>query len=384
MCQAFENEQRLSINGFPVLPTKGSTPCTSTLNVPAAIFNFQGHRLLLPVRRCVQDPVHLTKKLVNPLCNEAKDLRMGGVRVSTTWLRELLSDRNFAITFEERFKLRVLDLLRPDRQDFRAAQRLLDPAVYAYLQQLYASDCLEAKDNKELFVLIGYLKFARKAMDSYLNPELDPCARIKAASYACFFAEAWEAHLRKVSNKRSEAASHFISKNAAAGLRINLEFLFVWCYVLTTLPKDIREQICFAPWLFGSQPCEELFRLLRQMPGHENFDIYELLKRLNLLQATSLIKAEGIFQYPESRKAWNFDEICKISSSFPPTVTPDALREAALSGCKEAIEDVAALCGVKLDKGERLGETASTLYNEEDLCSDDDEEERIDLITEPV
>lgn len=332
----------------------------------------------------MQDPVHLTKKLVNPLCNEAKDLRIGGVQISTKPLQEVLSDHKFAIAFEERLKLRLLDLKRPDRQDFRAAQRLLDPAVSAYLQDLYASEHIKGEDGKELLALLGYLKFARNAMDSFLNPKLDPCARVKAAAYACFFAEAWEVHLRKQSHRRSEASSHFISKNAAAGLRINLEFLFVWCYVLTTLPKDIREQICFAPWLFGSQPCEELFRLLRQMPGHENFDIYELLKRLNLLQATSLIKAEGIFQYPESRKAWNFDEICKISSSFPPTVTPDALREAALSGCKEAIEDVAALCGVKLDKGERLGETASTLYNEEDLCSDDDEEERIDLITEPV
>jgi hypothetical protein len=346
------------------------------------------------VRRSVQDPVHLTKKLVNPLCNEKKDMRIGGVRISTAPLLELLSDSKFAIAFEERLKLRLLDLKRPDRQDFRAAQRLLDPNVSSYLHETYVDECSSAANSKQLLALIAYLKFARTAMDSYLNPALDPYARVEAACYAHFFAVAWDEHLQKEFGKASASAPYFISRNAAAGLRMNAEFLFIWTYVLAVLPDDVRKQIPYAPWLFGSQPCEELFRLLRQMPGYENFDVYELLKRLTLLQAMALLKAEGIFQYPESKKAWNFDELCKKASPLPSTVAPAGLCAAAARGCRSAIKDIAALCGVKLEEEEGEEDTQATHEQhaaaperiDEELCSDDDDEDSdgISLIAEPV
>lgn len=386
------DKKLLHIEGFPKMPSKGSKPLSCALAVPADVFSYGQYRLLLPVRRCVQDPVHLTKKLVNPLCNEKKDLQIGGVRISTAPLLELLSDHKFAIAFEERLKLRLLDLKRPDRQDFRAAQRLLDPNISVYLCELYADKRLSAVNGAELLALIAYLKFARAAMDSYLNPKIEPCARIEAAAYAHFFAKAWNEHLQKEFGKASAAAPHFISSNAATGLRMNAEFLFVWTYVLAALPDDLRKQIPYAPWLFGSQPCEELFRLLRQMPGYENFDIYELLKRLTMLQATVLLKAEGIFRYPESKKAWNFDELCKKASPLPSTVVPAHLHAAAARGCRSAIEDVAALCGVKLEQDttqapcEQLSPAPEGIDDHE-LCSDDDEEDSnagVSLIAEPI
>lgn len=374
---ANSEEKILHITGFPALPCNGAVPLSCALKVPAMRFSVENHSVLLPVRRVVQDPVHLCKRIVNPFCDAKKDLRLGGVRISATPISSLFEDSSVAIILEGKLKLRPLDLVRPDRQDFRAAQRLLDPNVLSFLQ-----DCYVAAPSHELLGAIGYLRFASSAMDSFLNPSLTPCARIESASYALFFAEAWKAHLMQQVRlgKMQRVAPHMVSRQVLAGLRLNAEFLFVWTYVLAGLPDNIRSHIPYAPWLFGSQPCEELFRLLRQMRGYENFDVYEMLKRMTMLQAVALLKAEGIFHFPTAKKAWNIDELCKTAVPLPSHVKANDLRAAAASGCSRALNDVAALVGDSLPSVP----APATVRAEEELCSDDDDDDDVDLINEPV
>jgi hypothetical protein len=377
LTQVRSEEKVLRVERFPALSEAASKPTVYPLLVPSATVSIGSVRLELPVRRCVQDPVHLVKKLVNPACDANKELRIGNTRVSMAPLLDMCKDRTAAIALEGVLKLRPSDLTRPDRQDFRAAQRLLDPAVHDFLVRCNSKD---AVTSAELTCLIGYLKFARAALDSYLNPKIGVCERIERASYALFFAEVWLAHLNKGKGK---LAPHFISHNVFAGLRLNAEFLFVWACVLVRLPSELRMRIPFAPWLFGSQSCEEFFRLLRSMIGHENFDSYDLIKRVNRLQAGALLKAEGIFVYPESKRAWNFDEICKIACPIASDVTVNHLQNAAMLGCVRAQIDFAALVGDK-DETTTAPLPPPRMRIDEELGSDDDDDERLDIIPDPV
>lgn len=149
-----------------------------SLAVPSSIVPIGSMHIELPARRCVQDPVHLVKKLVNPACDVNKELRIGNTRVSMAPLLDVCKDRTAAIALESVLKLRPSDLTRPDRQDFRAAQRLLDPAVHDFLVRCNSKDAVK---SAELTFLIGYLKFARSALDAYLNPKIGVCERIERA-----------------------------------------------------------------------------------------------------------------------------------------------------------------------------------------------------------
>lgn len=389
------DEKVLVLHGFPAMPTKGSKPAICNLHVPlhATVFS-SGRTLELPVRRGVQDPVHLVKKIVNPLCNDKKQLLVNGVRISTAPIVEaIMKDCKVAIVFESELKIRLTDLTRPDRQDFRAAQRLLEPCVLSYLRDYACNNNDELGEDRsaELRALLAYLEFARATLDAYLNPKLSPVERVEKACYALFFAEAWLVHLKErvAAGCIAKAALHFVSSNVLTGLRLNAEFLFVWCCVLARLPAELRAKLPFAVWLFGSQPVEDLFRLLRQMPGYENFDTYDLLKRVNRLQAAVLLKSDGIFHFSGSRKAWNFDALCKEASPFPSTTTEADIRAAAIRGCSQALKEIFRLSGKPDDCQPSAVPTAQcppAEEKEEELNSDDDDTdaERLDTISEKV
>jgi hypothetical protein len=382
--QATADEKCIVLSGFPALSADGRTivddrlviPCVSAELAPGRFFE-------LPQRRCTSDPAHLAKKLTNAVSDSKLEFAPQ-VPVTLEPLRQLFKDTDTAIAIEAKVGLRESDLARADRQNFRSAQRLLAGAVQVNLRNRE-----DKTQVTSMHALIGFLVFANAVLESYLRPDLSTAQRVEKSCYAYTFAMLWQKNLWTHYDNKGWRA-HFISDNAFQGLRINAQVLFTWVIVLLRLPAEIRKKIPLAPWLFGSQVCEEFFRLLRQMIGYENFDAYDLLKRLNRLLAASLLKAEGVFKYPESRKAWHFDEIHKKASPIESDLTEAMVIHAARRGSENAIKDFAMRSrplgpiDVPAAPPPTPAPASPEPRNEEELCSDDDTPEADSLEVQHV
>lgn len=177
----------------------------------------------------------------------------------------------------------------------------------------------------------------------YLDPSTSPWERIKAAHFALGFAEGWRKDLREryARDKRAgkdpaAVASQFITANAFSGLGMNVNGLVAYTYALASSPT--LRQLPYAPFLLNSQEAEHRFRAFRMVAGIENFTFAEILRRSNLHEAHAILKAKHShdFFYPQSQKAWNFDEMPRSAPPLPASFGVSDIVSAAAAGYAEA------------------------------------------------
>lgn len=286
---------------------------------------------------CVQDVPHLGNKLRNRLI--ASLLVLGNGNLSFAPLYRLLNDANEAAVLESRHKLRRQDL-KPDRMDFKAAQRLFATPLIAHLLQLYPSVQCQ-RDKHELLLLITYLRIGNATVMSYLDPRLHPLKRIELAFFAAAFVEGWLADLHaKSSNYKVNAV--FITQNSYRSIRLNAASLLFYSYIFAANP-ELRRTTPFTPEALTSVMVEHLWREARQAGlGNVNFDFFELSERLmrneGYLTIRQLRDGKDFF-FPRHHKHWQLDERQDRSPAsllFPNDVGVERLLDAVSNGINMA------------------------------------------------
>ena len=337
-CAEVTNEERANSAVFEIRDVPALSG-TRSICVPAASVHLrlggEELRLRLPMI-CVQDVPHLANKLRNRLLVSL--LLLGNEWLSLAPLYRLLSDAHFAASLESRFKLRRQDL-KPDRMDFKAAQRLFAGPLIARLQQCCASPQQCARDQHELRLLTLYLRVGSAVISSYLDPSLHPYVRIERAFFAAAFVEGWLADLNsKRTNVRVNAV--FITQNSYRSIRLNATSLLLYTFLFTTNPQ-LRRSTSFMPEALTSIMVEHLWREARQAGnGNVNFDFIELVERLMRNEAYLSIRTrrEGSeFFFPRFRKHWELDERQhQQAHSFPTDISTDGLLQAVSCGIDDA------------------------------------------------
>jgi hypothetical protein len=209
-----------------------------------------------------------------------------------------------------------------------------------------------------------------------LDPATSPYDRIKAAHFALGFAEGWYMDLRaryarekRAGQNPTAVALQFITGNAFAGLRMNVNGLVAYTYTLVSSPT--LRQLPYAPFfLLNSQEAEHRFRDFRAVAGIENFTFAEILRRSNLHEAHAILKAKHAhdFRYPQSHKAWNFDEMPDSAPPLPAEFRVTDIITAAAAGYDEARECLAT-CGISV---KMKPEVAMPYYEPSDDLDDED------------
>lgn len=118
----------------------------------------------------VQNPVHLGVKLKARLLTLSQILPMGNHTALSIHLSFLQASFS-----KEQHNLRAKDLDHQDRQNFEAVLRITSDNVISLLDEI-----LDFKGTKY------HLQMVKSILESYLNKQLDPIARIKDAWYALF------------------------------------------------------------------------------------------------------------------------------------------------------------------------------------------------------
>lgn len=217
-----------------------------------------------------------------------------------------------------------------------------------------------------------------------LDPNTSPYERIKAAHFALGFAEGWHMDLRarymrekRAGRNPTAVALQFITGNAFAGLRMNVNGLVAYTYTLAS--SEILRQLPYAPFLLNSQEAEHRFRNFRAVAGIENFTFAEILRRSNLHEAHAILKAKHShnFHYPPSQKAWNFDEMPRSALPLPAEFRVSDIIAAAGAGYNEA-RACLATCGISVKIEPEVVMPNSELFDDLDDKDVDDEMHNIE------
>lgn len=127
---------------------------------------------------------------------------------------------------------------------------------------------------------VQYLRICRFIIESMLDKSFDVKSRVYKLWYCIFCLRLWRKWLL---NNGHSLQKNFITLNAYTCLEINGHSL------LLMIEKCREAKTLFLPWLYSSQPCEEIFRKVRSMTTTYstivNFSLLELIRRLNRVQA---------------------------------------------------------------------------------------------------
>lgn len=298
------------------------------ISVPANYIDFQGRKKVYCPQLVFQDTPHLVNKLRNRVVN--KNLQLGPGLISLDVLRNL--DINSNPLIENNLGIRAQDL-KPDRMDFKASQRLVGDQVMAFLQKVAQQEQDEQRSNCDAKYLYAYMKVVRCVLFSFMHPEVPALNRIHLAWYARYFCEGW-----KRSGTQKEK---FITSNCYTSIIINAESLLLYVSWIISDP-ELHHTIRFAPWLFGSQQNEHIFRATRKNGEYENYNFVEFLRRLALGQKHLELahKHQGVFHFATHPKHYSLDDLSSPANLIPLSVTDSDIREVLEAARVEAISDL--------------------------------------------
>ncbi|KAL1715092.1 hypothetical protein EV715DRAFT_208265 [Schizophyllum commune] len=210
----------------------------------------------------IQDPKHALKTARNNVYSGARALLLPNHLVTLNQLWQV---------FFEDGPLFARDVKRPDKQDDNAGSRFGN------------SDTLEwlVKTHPEHRGLIVYLFVFGEFIDAYQSRTIPIHERVLMVTRGMFFLDVWEKFLERGCFPR---AQHFISHEAKAIMRILyhgfMEALFIYRDNLSSSGRHPP----FCPWLFGSDACEHVFGLCRQMVmDFTILDFWYMLPKLFLM-----------------------------------------------------------------------------------------------------
>ncbi|KAJ7106133.1 hypothetical protein C8R43DRAFT_906259, partial [Mycena crocata] len=160
------------------------------------------------------------------------------------------------------------DVEKVDKQDDRAAARVFSASTLEFLFNYHP-------DHVGLAV---YLFVLGELGDAWQNRNISHCDRAKMVIRARFFLMAWRAHT--VAHPDYSVQTHFISRESY--------YIFLTlCDSLLSLIVAYRRYYPtypLLPWLHGTEACEHLFGMLRQLKKDFTYaDVLHLERKLRVL-----------------------------------------------------------------------------------------------------
>ena len=162
---------------------------------------------------------------------------------------------------------------------------------------------------------------------SFLDPNLSPLSRVYRIWFVAFSLRCWRSWI--IAHPSYTLEHNFVSSNVYLCVEINAHSLVM---ILIRLKRENKAHLLL-PWLFGSQPAEIYFRLLRSLSPMENtqvnFTSIECNEwRCQKADAALLLSSRGKelgLSFPEGRRLWTSD--AKESSSLKISSLDEILNE---------------------------------------------------------
>lgn len=179
-----------------------------------------------------------------------------------------------------------------DRQNFGSVLRMCSEKVTTLLKSKV----------KNSGATIYFLEMIRDVLDSYMDIELTPLARVEKIWYHVFILRIWRQYVK--SYKKLALKDNFITANCYSCIELNA-YSLVLCLLHL---KDRNLPGWFSTNLYSSQPCESVFRPIRSFTSTystvANCSVKEILSRISKIQFQNEIvhKNAKHFVYPRSKQ----------------------------------------------------------------------------------
>lgn len=249
----------------------------------------------------VQDPTHVGTKLRNFLLGFVnKELKFG-----PNYLIEL-EHLYYLLNFPKDQHLLTLSVLNPtDRQNFSSVLRMCSAKVTTLLKTKV--------ENSQ--ATIYFLEMIRDVLDSYMDINLSPLARVEKIWYHLFILRIWRHHIQ---SEKNVLKGNFLTSNCYSCIELNACSLLL---CLTYL-KDQNLPSWFLPYLYSSQPCESIFRQLRSFTSTYSTvaccSVNEILFRISKIQLQNEIVHSNAqnFVYPKITHKKKHDFVEELPTKY--------------------------------------------------------------------
>lgn len=240
----------------------------------------------------VQDTTHIGTKLRTRMLKPAIVLPLGKYNASVAHLYFLVD------TFsKDKHLLNKSDLNSVDKMNYRAAEKMCSNEVISLLKSIPDTEGTTA-----------YLMVMQFVISAFNDHSLSIPDRVYKLWFAVFFLRQWKIWIKN--NNFYNCTANFISLNSYYCIELNAHALIQ----LINTPDLIPE--LFVPWLYSSQPCEQLFRATRSLTSTfntvVNFSVKELLNRVKRIEILNTIsnelsqpdntKGKDSFRFPRGMK----------------------------------------------------------------------------------
>lgn len=160
---------------------------------------------------------------------------------------------------------------------------------------------------------ILYLRVINNVLRAFLDITLKPLERVRKIWFSLFLIRIWKANVIETRAKSNES---FIGPNCYACIEINAHSLIL---IMLYLKEKILDYL-FCVELFSSQPCENIFRIIRSMSTTystiTNFSLSEILEKMSRIEFANKIVH---IKFKES-KGFHFPRVgthnCSLSSFY--------------------------------------------------------------------
>lgn len=240
----------------------------------------------------VQDTIHIATKLRNfflkTISNPDKLPFGKKLFIRIQHLEDLIQN------FPKDVHQLTATILNPnDKQNFSSVQRLCSSKVMDLLEKHVA--------NSE--ATIAFLRLIHDIVAVFMEENLSPIERIKKLWYCVFIIRIWRMNVQ--SQKKFTLKNNFITQNCYSCIELNAHALVL---IILRLQLQNKPEL-FIPNLYGSQPCEQIFRQVRSFTSTystvANCSVKEIIGRINKIQLQNDISLNSTFIFPRVKNANN-------------------------------------------------------------------------------
>lgn len=274
----------------------------------------------------VQDSHHIGTKGRNRLLSSVADLRIGRFKIDVNHLHQLIKSQT-----SDKHGLTSTVISPADRQNFESVEKICDIRVLELLK----------KYVKQSDGTVAYLKILKNSLDAFLSINMSPLERVDKIYYSIHMLRIWRAHI--VNHRSFTLDKNFITTNMYACIELNGHSLIVLMLYL----QKIDAPQCFFPPLFGSQPCEHTFRLIRSMSSTYstivNFSMKGFIDKAQHVQYGHQLMTVNLSEYDFPDLNAKIERSLKASEILKDLPSENQIIEAVESAKARAIRDAAAL-----------------------------------------
>lgn len=270
----------------------------------------------------VQDSHHVGTKGRNRMLNSA-DLRIGRFKIYVNHLHQLIKSQT-----SDKHGLTVSVISPADRQNFESVEKICDARVLELLKEY-----VKNSDGT-----VAYLKILKSSLDAYLSINISPLEKVDKIWYSI--------HMRAniVDHRSYTLDKNFITTNMYACIELNGHSLISSMLYL----RKVGAQQCFFLLLYGSQPCEHTFRLIRSMSSTYstivNFSTKGFIEKTQHVQYGQQLMAVDLTEYDFPDVNAKIKRSLKSSEVLKELPSENDIIEAVETAKARAIRDAAALC----------------------------------------